>query len=102
MLMTMIRLSFILVLVLGATPAFAQSFLNGDWVGLFHEDEPNRAPGPDPYTGLPANAAGRQYADCWDASRCPSTSAGLTCRPISCVVRYESGSPRNAIRRRRT
>jgi hypothetical protein len=59
------------VLTLCATPVSAQSYLNGDWVGLFHEDEPDRAPGPDPgdYTGLPVNAAGRLYADSWDASR---------------------------------
>ena len=69
------RLSLIVVLVVVAivltTPAWAQSHLNGDWVGLFHEDEPERAPGPDPgdYTGLPVNAAGRLYADSWDASR---------------------------------
>ena len=52
-------------------PAGAQSHLNGDWVGLFHEDEPERAPGPDPgdYTGLPLSEAGRLYADSWDASR---------------------------------
>jgi hypothetical protein len=45
------RLSLIVVLVIVvtavATPAWAQSHLNGDWVGLFHEDEPERAPGPD-------------------------------------------------------
>jgi hypothetical protein len=54
-----------------AAPAQAQSFLNGDWVGLFHEDQPERGPGPDlaDYLGLPINAAARQYADTWDASR---------------------------------
>jgi hypothetical protein len=65
------KLLLSLVVALSTTPAFAQSHLNGDWVGLFHEDEPERAPGPDPgdYTGLPLNAAGRLYADSWDASR---------------------------------
>jgi hypothetical protein len=59
------------VLASTVVPAGAQSHLNGDWVGLFHEDEPERAPGPDPgdYTGLPLNEAGRLYADSWDASR---------------------------------
>jgi hypothetical protein len=69
------RVSLIVVLVVVAiavaAPAWAQSHLNGDWVGLFHEDEPERAPGPDPgdYAGLPVNAAGRLYADSWDAGR---------------------------------
>ena len=60
-----------LVLGLISTPAGAQSFLNGDWVGLFQEDQPERGPGPDlgDYLGVPINAAGRQYADSWDASR---------------------------------
>jgi hypothetical protein len=66
-------MKFVLAVALtfAVTPAFAQSHMNGDWVGLFHEDEPERAPGPDPgdYTGLPLNAAGRLYADSWDASR---------------------------------
>ena len=54
-----------------ARPASAQSFLNGDWVGVFHEDQPERGPGPalGDYLGIPINAAGRQYADSWDASR---------------------------------
>ena len=66
-----LRIGLAVVLTFSATPALAQSYLNGDWVGLFHEDEPDRAPGPDPgdYTGLPINAAGRLYADSWDASR---------------------------------
>ena len=58
-------------LTLVGAPALAQSTLNGDWVGLFHEDQPERGPGPalGDYLGMPINAAGRQYADSWDASR---------------------------------
>jgi len=62
----------IFIAILGfPAAASAQAFLNGDWVGTFHEDQPERAPGPDvgDYLGLPVNAAGRQYADTWDASR---------------------------------
>ena len=61
----------IVIAVAIASPASAQSFLNGDWVGIFHEDQPERGPGPDlaDYLGLPINAAARQYADSWDASR---------------------------------
>lgn len=65
------RPALVLALILSAAPASAQSFLNGDWVGLFHEDQPERGPGPalGDYLGLPINAAARQYADSWDASR---------------------------------
>jgi hypothetical protein len=62
----------LLVMLVGlAPPVAAQGFLNGDWNGLFHEDQPERGPGPDlgDYLGLPLNEAGRQYADSWDASR---------------------------------
>ena len=61
----------LLAALLVSAPASAQSFLNGDWVGLFHEDQPERGPGPElgDYLGLPINAAARQYADSWDASR---------------------------------
>lgn len=63
--------SLVVLLVLVGTPVSAQSFLTGDWVGTFHEDQPERGPGPEvgDYLGLPVNAAGRQYADSWDASR---------------------------------
>jgi hypothetical protein len=61
----------LLAALLVSAPASAQSFLNGDWVGLFHEDQPERGPGPElgDYLGLPINAAARQFADSWDASR---------------------------------
>ena len=54
-----------------STPASAQSFLNGDWAGVFHEDQPERLPGPElgDFTGLPVNDAARLFADSWDASR---------------------------------
>jgi hypothetical protein len=61
----------LLAALLVSAPASAQSALNGDWVGLFHEDQPERGPGPElgDFAGLPINAAARQYADSWDASR---------------------------------
>ncbi|MBI4263997.1 MAG: hypothetical protein HY657_06465 [Acidobacteria bacterium] len=64
-------LTCLLALVVAAAPASAQVLISGDWVGLFHEDQPERAPGPEvgDYLGLPINAAARQYADSWDASR---------------------------------
>ena len=44
--------------------------LSGEWAPRFHEDQPERIPGPDigDYLGLPINAAGRLHADSWDAS----------------------------------
>jgi hypothetical protein len=68
---TFLLLATVAAIGTGATPVAAQSFLNGDWVGLFHEDQPERGPGPalGDYLGIPINEAGRQYADSWDASR---------------------------------
>ena len=55
-----------------ATPAVAQVSLSGVWnnFALFHEDEPDRLPGPElgDYTGIPVNDAVRLRADSWDAS----------------------------------
>jgi hypothetical protein len=44
--------------------------LSGEWAPRFHEDQPERIPGPDigDYLGLPINAAGRLHGDSWDAS----------------------------------
>src|SRR5260221_12787172 len=44
--------------------------LSGEWAPLFHEDQPERIPGPDigDYLGLPINAAARLHGDSWDAS----------------------------------
>ena len=66
-----ISAAIVVAVLVNSTSAYAQSFLNGDWVGAFHEDQPERGPGPElgDYLGIPLNAAGRQYADSWDASR---------------------------------
>jgi len=44
--------------------------LAGEWAPKFHEDQPERIPGPEigDYLGLPINAAARLHADSWDAS----------------------------------
>jgi hypothetical protein len=44
--------------------------LSGEWAPRFHEDQPERIPGPDigDYLGLPINDAARQHGDAWDAS----------------------------------
>lgn len=61
----------LLMTTLGSRSAVAQVSLTGDWTTLFHEDQPERAPGPElgDYLGLPINAAARLYADSWKPSR---------------------------------
>jgi len=63
--------------VLAILPARAQQVaapsgydLTGEWAPKFHEDQPERIPGPEigDYLGLPINAAARLHADSWDAS----------------------------------
>ena len=52
-------------------PAFAQLDLTGIWSPVFHEDQPERIPGPElaDFLGLPINDAARQWALAWDPSR---------------------------------
>jgi hypothetical protein len=51
--------------------AYAQADLTGIWQPRYHEDQPERIPGPElrDYLGLPISDAARQFADSWDASR---------------------------------
>jgi hypothetical protein len=61
------------VLMLGAVavaPLLAQRDLTGEWAPRFHEDQPERIPGPDigDYLGLPINDSARLRGDSWDAS----------------------------------
>lgn len=45
--------------------------LSGNWAPVFHEDQPERGPGPElaNFAGLPINEAARLFALSWDASR---------------------------------
>lgn len=63
-----IRLSLFL---LACSPGFAQVDLSGVWGPVFHEDNPERGPGPElvDYGGLPINAEARQWALSWDPDR---------------------------------
>jgi hypothetical protein len=65
-----------------SSPAFAQIDATGEWSPRLHEDQPERAGGPDlgDYLGLPINAAARLRADSWDASLL--TLPENQCRPI--------------------
>jgi hypothetical protein len=54
-----------------SAPVFAQAIdLAGEWAPVFHEDQPERGPGPEigDYLGIPLNDAARLRADSWDAS----------------------------------
>jgi hypothetical protein len=61
---------FLLLTTLGSGLAVAQVDPSGEWAPRFHEDQPERIPGPEigDYLGLPINAAARLRGDSWDAS----------------------------------
>jgi hypothetical protein len=62
--------ALILGIALAGDPAGAQVNLSGVWSGLYHEDWPDRIPGPElgDYGGIPINDANRLRAQTWDAS----------------------------------
>ena len=61
----------ILLLFVSVLSARGQILLDGEWTPLYHEDQPERIPGPDlvDYLGLPINDAARLRAESWNASR---------------------------------
>ena len=61
----------LLFTVCASSRAWAQADLTGSWNGFFHEDQPERIPGPSlgDYLGLPINDSARAFAEAWDASR---------------------------------
>ncbi len=80
-------LGYVLVvaaLVGAPAPLAAQVDFTGQWAPVYHEDNPERIPGPElgDYTGLPINDAARLQADSWDADRISVVSA-YQCRPHS-------------------
>jgi len=67
---------------LAVAPAFAQVDFSGEWAPLFHEDMPERLPGPElgDYMGIPINNAARLRGDAYDADRI-SVVPEYQCRP---------------------
>ena len=65
-----------------AAPASAQIDFSAEWAPLYHEDGPERGPGPElgDYTEFPINDAARMRADSWDADRI-SVVTEYQCRP---------------------
>ena len=72
----------VLLLIASPPAAFAQSDFVGNWAPLYHEDHPERIPGPElgDYLGIPLNEAGRLRADSYDADRI-SVVQEYQCRP---------------------
>jgi hypothetical protein len=62
--------------------AFGQADFSGNWAPLYHEDYPERIPGPEvgDYMGIPINDAARLRADSYDADRI-SVVTEYQCRP---------------------
>jgi len=60
----------LLMAMLLGPPALAQTDPSGEWENRFHEDEPERVPGPEigDYLGLPINDAARLRGDTWVAT----------------------------------
>ena len=83
----------LLIALAGAAPASAQVDFSGEWAPRFHEDQPERVPGPElgDYLGLPINDAARLRADSWDASM--MTLPEWQCRPHSADYIWRGPSP---------
>src|SRR4029079_16816062 len=73
--------SALLTMVIAVRPAAAQVDFSGAWAPRFHEDQPERVPGPElgDYLGLPINDAARLRADTWKGSML--TVPEWQCRP---------------------
>ena len=72
----------LLTLTVPGAHALAQIDVTGIWVGLYHEDAPERLPGPQlgDYLELPINEAARLRADSYDPNRL-SAVREYQCRP---------------------
>ena len=81
------------LVLLAALPAFAQVDFSGEWAPRFHEDQPERVPGPElgDYLGLPINEAARTRAYSWEASLL--TLPEWQCRPHSADYIWRGPSP---------
>jgi hypothetical protein len=86
-------LSVLCFLGLFSLPATAQIDFSGEWSPRFHEDQPERVPGPElgDYLGLPINDAARMRAQTWDAS--VQTLPEWQCRPHSADYIWRGPSP---------
>jgi hypothetical protein len=76
-----------------ARTATAGVDFTGEWAPRFHEDEPERVPGPElgDYLGIPINDAARMRATTWEASI--QTLPEWQCRPHSADYIWRGPSP---------
>ena len=77
---SILRPSLLALACAAGEPAQAQEiFFGGQWVPIYHEDGPERLPGPElaDYAGLPINDAARLRGDSYDGDR------------ISAVMEYQ-------------
>jgi hypothetical protein len=77
----MVRCGWFL-LTLWSVPGFTQADFAGNWAPIYHEDFPERIPGPElgDYMGIPINDAARLRGDSYDADRI-SVVPEYECRP---------------------
>jgi len=89
----LIRRWAVSVSLLAAQAALAQVDFSGEWAPRFHEDQPERVPGPElgDYLGLPINEAARMRANTWSASM--MTLPEWQCRPHSADYIWRGPSP---------
>src|SRR5438477_13193773 len=82
-----------LATLLVAAPARGQVDFSGEWAPRFHEDQPERVPGPElgDYLGIPINDAARMRGDSWKASI--QTLPEWQCRPHSADYIWRGPSP---------
>lgn len=82
-----------LLIVLVSAPAYAQVDFSGEWAPRFHEDQPERVPGPElgDYVGIPISDAARLRGMAWDASL--MTLPEWQCRPHSADYIWRGPSP---------
>jgi len=81
----MVSMSLVLLAAAAlSSPLYAQLDFTGEWVPTYHEDGPERLPGPElgDYMGMPINDAARMRADSYDADRI-SVVMEYQCRPHS-------------------
>ncbi len=76
--------SMVLGFLVVSAAAFGQPQFAGNWAPLYHEDFPERIPGPElgDYMGIPITPAARLAGDSYDADRI-SVVAEYQCRPHS-------------------
>ncbi len=76
------RAPLLLIGCLAGATVFAQANFVGDWAPLYHEDLPERIPGPElgDYSGIPVTDAARLRADSYVADRISSVTE-YQCRP---------------------